>query len=59
VYTATYETIVNEYAITFVDEDGTELKAAKEYEYNTPAESIEKPADPTKAADVQYTYSFA
>ncbi len=58
VYTATYETIVNKYAITFVDEDGTELKAAKEYEYNTPAESIEKPADPTKTADAQYTYSF-
>ena len=59
VYTATYETIVNKYDITFVDEDWTELKAAKEYEYDTPAESIEKPADPTKAADAQYTYSFA
>jgi hypothetical protein len=50
---------VNKYAITFVDEDGTELKAAKEYEYNTPAESIEKPADPIKEADPQYTYTFA
>jgi len=59
VYTATYETVVNKYAITFVDEDGTELKAVKEYEYNTSAENIVKPADPVKEADAQYTYTFA
>ena len=58
-YTATYTSTVNKYEITFVDEDGTELKAAKEYEYNTSAENIVKPADPTKEADAQYTYSFA
>ena len=46
------------YSVTFVDEDGTVLKAATEYDYGTPAASIEKPADPTKPADAQYTYAF-
>jgi len=49
---------VNKYAITFVDEDGTVLKIATEYEYNTSAENIVKPADPIKEADAQYTYTF-
>jgi hypothetical protein len=59
VYTAVYNSIVNQYAVTFVDEDGTVLKVATKYEYDTLAANIEKPADPTKAADAQYTYSFA
>ena len=58
-YTATYSTRVNRYTVTFVDEDGTVLMAAAEYDYGTPAASIVKPADPVKAADAQYTYSFA
>ena len=59
VYTATYDRTGNKYTVTFVDEDGTILKEATPYEYGTPASEIERPADPTKAADEQYTYEFA
>ena len=48
------------YKITFVDEDGkTVLLAAAEYAEGTAADQIKKPADPTKAATDQYTYTFA
>jgi hypothetical protein len=57
VYTATYISTVNKYEITFVDEDWTELKLVK-YDYWTLSWDIVKPADPIKAADAQYTYSF-
>nr|MCR5783750.1 InlB B-repeat-containing protein [Clostridia bacterium] len=59
-YTATYSSTVNKYTVTFVDEDGTTvLKAATQYNYGTPAADIVKPADPTKAATAQYTYTFS
>lgn len=59
-YTATYNSTVNQYTVTFVDEDGTTvLKAAAEYDYGTVVDAIEKPADPTKTATAQYTYAFA
>lgn len=45
--------------ITFVDEDGTVLKGPTSYRYGTTASSIAKPTDPQKAADTQYTYTFA
>ena len=46
------------YNVTFVDDDNTTvLKAA--YEYGTAAADIEKPADPTKAATAEYTYTFS
>ncbi|MBQ6366639.1 MAG: InlB B-repeat-containing protein, partial [Oscillospiraceae bacterium] len=57
-YTATYTSTVNRYSVTFVDEDGTVLKAAEQYDYGTAAEAIEKPADPTRGATAQYTYTF-
>ena len=59
-YKATYTTETNKYKVTFVDEDGTTvLKEAMEYDYGTAAADIVKPADPTKEADEQYTYTFA
>ena len=40
---------VNQYGVTFVDEDGTVLLAEKKYPYGTSAEDVEKPAvDPEK-----------
>jgi uncharacterized repeat protein (TIGR02543 family) len=57
-YTATYSSTVNKYTVTFEDEDGTEI-SSEDYDYGTLASAIVVPADPTKAADAQYTYSFA
>jgi len=57
-YTATYSSTVNKYTVVFKDEDGTQLSSA-EYDYGTAAADIVKPADPTKAATAQYTYTFS
>ena len=58
-YTAQFDSTVNKYTVTFKDEDGSILKAATEYDYNTAAADIVKPADPTKEADDTYFYTFA
>ena len=58
-YVATYDSEVNKYKITFVDEDGTVLKEAVAYDYGTAAADIEKPKDPAKEADAQHKYTFA
>ena len=61
-YTAQYTAtaLVKYYTVTFVDEDGeTVLKAAQSYEEGTAVADIEVPADPTKAADANYTYTFS
>ncbi|MBO5756668.1 MAG: hypothetical protein J6S28_03125, partial [Clostridia bacterium] len=55
-YTATYDSTVNEYTITFVDEDGTVLQTGKVAYGETPVFTGETP---TKAATAQYTYTFA
>ena len=47
------------YKVTFVDEDGTVLKEATEYDYGTKAASIVKPDDPTKDPTAEHTYTFA
>ena len=58
-YKATYTETVNQYNVTFVDEDGTTvLKAATAYDYGTAAADIVKPTDPTKAASGTTTYTF-
>ena len=57
-FTAFFEKTVNKYKVTFVDEDGTELKAAVEYDYGTKAADIQKPVDPTKEATAEKTFGF-
>ena len=53
-YKATFTSTLNKYLITFQNEDGSTIEA-KEYEYGaTPV----APADPTKEATAQYTYTF-
>ena len=53
--TATYSQTVNKYTVTFKNWDGTVL-STQSVEYGKGAQA---PANPTKAADVQYTYTFA
>ena len=54
-YTATYTEAVNEYAVRFVDEDGTELQSSKLAYGETPKYTGVEPAKPATA---QYTYEF-
>ena len=53
-YTATFSSTVNKYLITFKNEDGTELQST-EVAYGTMPTA---PAEPTKNATAQYTYTF-
>jgi len=57
-YTADFTATLNRYTVTFLDEDGGVLKTA-DYPYGTAAADVERPADPAKPADVQYTYTFS
>jgi hypothetical protein len=58
-YWASFTETTNQYEVTFVDENGTTiLKAATQYDYNTPAALIEQPATPTKAETASHTYTF-
>ena len=54
-YKATYSTTVNEYTITFLNDDGTELQSEPVAYGETPAYTGETP---TKDATAQYTYTF-
>ena len=56
-YTATYTSTVNQYTITFVDEDGTTELDEQTLDYwATPVYAGETP---TKEATAQYTYTFS
>ena len=48
---------IDRYTVTFVDYNGTEISSA-DYDHGTAAANIAKPADPTRAATEQYTYTF-
>lgn len=56
VYTPVYKTTLNYYTINFVDEDGTVLESGSFGYGQSPYFTGETP---TKAADAQYTYTFA
>ena len=59
-YQAAFDSTLRKYSVAFVDEDGTVLKEATTYDYGTKVNAIALPAkDPTKAATVDTTYTFA
>ncbi len=59
-YKATYSSTTNQYTVTFVDGDGTTvLKGPTLYDYNTPADSIVRPADPSVVTIPEQTCTFA
>ena len=58
-YKAVFDSILNKFTVTFVDEDGAILKAATAYDYGTSAENIVLPANPTKPSTDSQTFSFA
>jgi hypothetical protein len=59
-YIAQFNEITRQYTITFEDEDGTELQSGLVPYGTSPVYNVtqEHPL-PTKAADNQYTYTFA
>ena len=54
VYTADFDSIVNQYTITFKDEDGSVL-CSEQWNYGT----MPSCEEPTKAKNEHYTYSFS
>ena len=56
-YTAIIDSVVNKYEVVFKDYNGAELKDSV-YEFGTVATKIAKPANPTRKASAQYTYTF-
>ena len=50
-----YDKEVNKYTIKWVNWDGSEVRTDTEVPYGT---KLEAPANPTRAADAQYTYTF-
>ena len=59
VYTAVFDSTLNKYTVTFVDEDGSVLQAAQAYDYGTLAGSIALPKAPEKPSSAETSYTFA
>lgn len=57
-YKAHFASSVRQYTITFANWDGTVISATA-YDYGTAPGLIAVPSDPTRAADAEYTYTFA
>ena len=58
-YTAVFSPTVNQYTVTFVDEDGTTvLLEAKKYASGTKAADITRPEDPVKPATAGQSFTF-
>ena len=55
-YTALFDSILNQYTVVFLDEDGTELDR-QVVDYGT--KPVYQGETPVKAEDEQYTYTFA
>ena len=59
IYSAVFDSTLNKYTVTFVDEDGSVLQAAQAYDYGTLAGSIALPKAPEKPSSAETTYTFA
>jgi uncharacterized repeat protein (TIGR02543 family) len=58
-FTAYYSETLNQYNVTFLDDDGTTpIQDTTAFDYGTAATNY-APADPAKTATAQYTYTFA
>ena len=58
-YKAVFDSALNKYTVTFVDEDGSVLQAAQAYDYGTLADSIALPKAPEKPSSAETSYTFA
>lgn len=57
-FIAVYTPSVRRYAVSFLDWDGTVVDAT-DYDYGTAAADVAVPANPTRPATAEYTYTFA
>jgi hypothetical protein len=57
-YRPLFDATLNKYDVTFVDEDGTVIKQATPYDYDTLPKDMDLPQDPVKPSTAQYSYTF-
>ncbi len=58
IHEAVYDSTLRAYAISFLNDDGSELTTNYDVDYGTPIVDI-APEDPTKEATAEWTYTFA